>query len=210
MVTYREICRAPRSNLSKSRPGDGCPDPNTSSLITTSPPDAMASPDSYLCDTLPQAKLAQITTAPRPTPSHGPAHISAAFRSEQSFSSDTLVIDPPEDVHPTPPSPQRKLCPRHKRMADEGTSLKLQQVRGCRIANARIVLTHIPPGFGCPPFAGAGGRQHHLGELLGLTPSSASFDSPRSPDHVLLLSAFPPRRPTLLHYPNRSLFRSSP
>ena len=71
-------------------------------------------------------------------------------------------------------------------------------------------LTHVPPGFGCSPLAGTGGHQYRLGELLRLTPSPASLDSPRSADDVLLLSAISPRRPTLLHYPDRPLHRPSP
>ena len=102
-------------------------------LATISSPDTMPPPNSYLCDTLPQAKLAQTTPAPRSPPSHGPVHTSAAFQSERPLTSDDLVTDPPEDTNPTPTTPQRKLCPRHKRMADEGTNLKLQQVRSARL-----------------------------------------------------------------------------
>lgn len=149
----------------------------------------MASPESYLCDTLPQAKLAQATASPPFLPSHDPAHASVAFQSEQPL---VNQMDPPEVVHPTPAPPQRKLCPRHKRMADEGTNLKLQQVREGQIANVYIMLTHVP-GFGRPPLAGAGVRQHRLGELLGLAASPPCLDSPGSADHVLLLPALSPR-----------------
>ena len=212
MVTYREICRASCSSLSKSHPSSlGLQPAAQIPLLTTiSPLDTMASPNSYLCDTLPQAKLAQTIPTPRSPPSHGPAHTSAASQSERPSTSDELIMDPPEDVHPTPAPPPRKLCPRHKRMADEGTSLKLQQVRGCQIANVCMIFTHIPSGFGCSPSAGTGGHQYRLGELLRLAPSPASLDSPRSTDNVLLLSAISPRRPTLLHYPDRPLHRSPP
>ena len=114
-------------------------------LITISSLDTMASPNSYLCDTLPQAKLAQTIPPSRSPPSHGPAHTSVASQSERPSTSDNLIIDPPEDVHPTPAPPPRKLCPRHKRMADEGTNLKLQQVCSCQFTTVCIILMHIPP-----------------------------------------------------------------
>ena len=183
-----------------------------SPLISVSPPDPMASPNSYLCDTLPQAKLAQATASPRSPPVHDLARILLAFQSELPLTgtSDDPAMDLSEDVHPTSAPSQRKLCPRHKRMADEGTNLKLQQVRDCHMTNMCIMLTQIPQGFGCSPFAGAGGHQRRMGELLGFAPPPASLDSPRSADHVLLLTALPSRRPTLLHHPHRPLHRSPP
>ena len=165
----------------------------------------MSPRNSYLCDTLPQAKRAQTTTK-HPSPSH----TSVPSQSEQPSTSDNPKMIPLEDVHPTPALPQRKLCPRHKRMADEGTNLKLQQVRDYQIANLYTSLTHIPPGFGCSPFAGAGGRQRCLGKLLGLAASSARLDSPGSTDHVLLLSTLSTRRPALVHHSDRPLLYSSP
>lgn len=43
--------------------------------------------------------------------------------------SDHLADDPTDMRIDVPPQlPARKLCPRHLRMADEGTNLKLQQV----------------------------------------------------------------------------------
>ena len=66
-----------------------------------------------LCDTIPPARLAII---PSPT----------IFES-------AVVLDDAETLsvsHIDPsPQPPRKLCVRHQRMADEGTNLKLQQVR---------------------------------------------------------------------------------
>jgi len=93
----------------------------------------MVSQNSYLCDTLPQAKLAHTTTTTsHPSPSHNPPHTPVDFQSKQLLTDENLGAVPPVDVHPTPTLPQRKLCPRHKRMADEGTNLKLQQVCGCQ------------------------------------------------------------------------------
>jgi len=103
------------------------------------PPDTMTSQNSYLCDTLLQAKLAQTSASHPSRSSHDPTHTN-----EQPPTSDNLRTDPPDDVHPIPGPSQRKLCPRHKRMADEGTNLKLQQVRYCHIANVYVLLTHTP------------------------------------------------------------------
>ena len=167
----------------------------------------MASQNSYLCDTLPQAKLAQAAAS---HPSHDPVHTSLAFQSEKQLTVDNLEMDPPEDVHRTLAPPPRKLCPRHKRMADEGTNLKLQQVRDRQITNMFAMLIYIPPGFGCSPSAGARGRQRHLGQLFSLTSSPACLDSSRSVDHVLFLSALFTRRPTLPHHSDRPLLRSPP
>lgn len=72
----------------------------------------MSSSSSYVCDTLPAPRLATVSdhTPLPPAP----------------------VEDDPEPKH-VPPTfqqpPPRKLCVRHQRMADEGTNLKLQQVR---------------------------------------------------------------------------------
>jgi len=69
----------------------------------------MSTNSSYVCDTIPAARLANDPQVP----------------SEPVF----------DDPEPTPmiesdpqQSPPRKLCVRHQRMADEGTNLKLQQV----------------------------------------------------------------------------------
>ena len=97
----------------------------------------MTSQDPYLCDTIPQAKLAQATTNHPPPPS-------STSQTEKSSVSDSLGMGLLEDVHPIPGPPQRKLCPRHKRMADEGTNLKLQQVRDCQISSVPIMLTYVP------------------------------------------------------------------
>ena len=62
---------------------------------------------SYVCDTLPAARLASDNPSPIPPDDHEPVWRNAA----------------PVETKP------RKLCVRHQRTADEGTNLKLQQVR---------------------------------------------------------------------------------
>ena len=144
VVTSREIRCAFCSSLSKSRLSRfGRRLGQIPSLLSILPPDTMSSQNSYLCDTLPQAKLAQASASHPPPSSRDSVYTSAAFQSEKSLTSDSLGMDPSEDVHPTPTPLQRKLCPRHKRMADEGTNLKLQQVCDCQIANVCLVLTFI-------------------------------------------------------------------
>lgn len=71
-----------------------------------------------LCDTIPPARLAIPSSDLKPT----------------IFESAEIVLDDAETfnvshIDSSTPQPPRKLCVRHQRMADEGTNLKLQQVR---------------------------------------------------------------------------------
>ncbi|KAF5386735.1 hypothetical protein D9615_001786 [Tricholomella constricta] len=86
-------------------------------------------PSSYVCDTLPAARLAssdpitsQELSSAQQTPMvlHGAEIINSRVKmSEQKTAPSKLPL--PERANP------RKLCVRHQRMADEGTNLKLQQ-----------------------------------------------------------------------------------
>lgn len=70
-----------------------------------------ASSSSYVCDTLPAPRLASLNDPPPLPPVEDDP-------------------EPPKHALPTwQQPPPRKLCVRHQRMADEGTNLKLQQVR---------------------------------------------------------------------------------
>lgn len=95
-------------------------------------------PTPYVCDTIPAARLASFNSYPRsPSPQPIPTPPVTAFKApiidETSLAMDVGLLDrdqasvPPPDSPPAPPP--RKLCVRHQRMADEGTNLKLQQVR---------------------------------------------------------------------------------
>src|SRR5258708_30566345 len=95
----------------------------------------MPSQTPHLCDTLPEAKLAQTTVNHSSPSSHDTPQTSVSFLNEQRMKDDNRRVDPPEDVRQISAPQQRKLCPRHKRMADEGTNLKLQQVPDCEIVN---------------------------------------------------------------------------
>ena len=71
-----------------------------------------------LCDTIPPARLAITSLDLQPI----------------IFESTEVVLDDAETynvshIDTSTPNPPRKLCVRHQRMADEGTNLKLQQVR---------------------------------------------------------------------------------
>ena len=102
--------------------------------VTTVP--AMAtkpSKSSYLCDTLPPARIASASPVPRarsPTPPV-PA-FEAPIVDNSALQLVTKPAVPPQATAPPPADyiqpPARKLCVRHQRMADEGTNLKLQQV----------------------------------------------------------------------------------
>lgn len=94
---------------------------------------AASPPSSYVCDTIPAARLAS-----DPQPAHSPAMSVSDLPTNLG---DALVLDDAENITSSskveqdagsPPPPEqvspRKLCVRHQRMADEGTNLKLQQV----------------------------------------------------------------------------------
>ncbi|KAG5645834.1 hypothetical protein DXG03_005175 [Asterophora parasitica] len=76
-------------------------------------------PESYVCDTLPAARL----TGPSDTE---PSQSLSLPARESTESSKTPVAGPSKLPLPERTTP-RKLCVRHQRMADEGTNLKLQQ-----------------------------------------------------------------------------------
>ncbi|TFK42875.1 quinon protein alcohol dehydrogenase-like superfamily [Crucibulum laeve] len=78
---------------------------------------------SYVCDTIPAARLAQPghPSSPLPTPFDD---ISPLEIDHHHNDHDHDHVNEPERSSPPPP---RKLCVRHQRMADEGTNLKLQQ-----------------------------------------------------------------------------------
>lgn len=92
-------------------------------------------PSSYVCDTLPAARLA---SGPEPSLSRSPSPSSAFEVTEvvEGNKMDEVEASEPlgsetSDDHSEAASSQpaaRKLCVRHQRMADEGTNLKLQQV----------------------------------------------------------------------------------
>jgi F-box and WD-40 domain protein MET30 len=93
---------------------------------------SMAS-QSQLCDPIP-APQNLASTHQRPTPSPSPPPVpQPAFdvlsHDEVHATSPEQFKDVPEPSYtPLVQPPPRKLCVRHQRMADEGTSLKLQQV----------------------------------------------------------------------------------
>ena len=94
---------------------------------------AKSSKSSYLCDTLPPARIASASPVPRarsPTPPV-PA-FEAPIVDNSALQLVTKPVAPPQATVPPPADyiqpPARKLCVRHQRMADEGTNLKLQQV----------------------------------------------------------------------------------
>lgn len=89
---------------------------------------------SYVCDTLPAARLASTSTPSNSPPlsDHSPSPRVSVFDLASDLDADKMeeVVEVTEDHQTAPASqpPPRKLCVRHQRMADEGTNLKLQQV----------------------------------------------------------------------------------
>ena len=91
-------------------------------------------PSSYVCDTIPPARLAPAN----PTkPDDMPHDDDDDDDQTMSYRDATPTIQDrehdnehdPQSREDTPQPPPRKLCVRHQRMADEGMNLKLQQVR---------------------------------------------------------------------------------
>ncbi|KAJ2917651.1 hypothetical protein MD484_g2785, partial [Candolleomyces efflorescens] len=73
---------------------------------------------SYVCDTLPAARLAS---------------------DDAPMVYEEPVSEPSPPSRTPTPAPPRKLCVRHQRMADEGMNLKLQQVRSSHLLSLRIL-----------------------------------------------------------------------
>jgi len=80
-----------------------------------------SNPDSYVCDTIPAPRFAPVSSPPTPL-------LEPSLKVEDTFSQMSSDAQPERSPTPSLPS-SRKLCVRHQRMADEGTNLKLQQVR---------------------------------------------------------------------------------
>ena len=87
----------------------------------------MASSPAYLCDTIPPARLA-ISSSPII-----PESTVAILDDAETFNVSHIE---------TIPKAPRKLCVRHQRMADEGTNLKLQQVR---LYSPMLYSAHLHP-----------------------------------------------------------------
>jgi F-box/WD-40 domain protein MET30 len=91
-----------------------------------------SSSSAYVCDTLPAPRFASARSpsppaaAPPPDSDVVPIVDAATLRVLEHGDDAVLHTDEP-DLSFAPPG--RKLCVRHQRMADEGTNLKLQNVR---------------------------------------------------------------------------------
>lgn len=176
--------------------------------------------DSHSCDTLPRAR---------------PSSPSLAV-SEDHWSSHP----PSPSSHPTPdispsilsqPTP-RKLCIRHQRIADEGTNLKLQQVRpilshrspflfppriiflplSYYVPRTPLLMRSIYASFYCAlgPRRPSARRkriyQCNLGKLFVIPTLSPGAHSSGHPNDVLLLSTLAPYRRAQPSYPDRPLY----
>lgn len=95
---------------------------------------AASPPSSYVCDTIPPARLAsdpQPIHSPIVTVSELPTNLGATLVLDDAdnITSSSKVEHDSASPSPAEQAMPRKLCVRHQRMADEGTNLKLQQVR---------------------------------------------------------------------------------
>jgi hypothetical protein len=153
---------------------------------------------SYVCDTLPAPRLAtdhSVSLHPSNVP-NDPVH--------------TLRLSPSPDSDSTP----RKLCVRHQRMADEGTNLKLQQVRFISQHTLYSHLMLLSPWMLCPSKSEkqsmqSGPTSHRPPIVAGLPFSkvssqcAASLSCPSSQSNSLISFALIPSS----FYPGKSLLR---
>ncbi|KZT66705.1 WD40 repeat-like protein [Daedalea quercina L-15889] len=115
-----------------------------------------SSKSSYLCDTLPPARLASsspVLRARSPTPP-GPAFEAPIIDNSALQLITKPVVPPPESVKPTADyiqPPARKLCVRHQRMADEGMNLKLQQALDALPVEEREAVNAVWSNFSSSP-----------------------------------------------------------
>jgi F-box and WD-40 domain protein MET30 len=87
-----------------------------------------ANSNSYVCDTLPAPRLAPESSKPLPVHHHPEEEEEMPAPTIERSKEDSTPKPAASSVSFTQPT-GRKLCVRHQRMADEGTNLKLQQVR---------------------------------------------------------------------------------
>ncbi|KAF8633740.1 hypothetical protein AX17_004396 [Amanita inopinata Kibby_2008] len=125
---------------------------------------SMPSSSSYVCDTIPPAKLAKKpTTHTTPPGQSSPPPVSNDLEPPMIFEHATSLDDvfnptsnsraeePGHNESTPPPAPQqpspRKLCVRHQRMADEGMNLKLQQSLDALPETERQVVNSVWSNF---------------------------------------------------------------
>ncbi|EGN96221.1 hypothetical protein SERLA73DRAFT_94297 [Serpula lacrymans var. lacrymans S7.3] len=104
---------------------------------------------SYVCDTLPAARLASANSEPDCPRSPSPP---VAFRVSNAQDESKMIAASQQDVSEKslaapPQPPPRKLCIRHQRMADEGTNLKLQQSLDALSVQEREAVNSIWSNF---------------------------------------------------------------
>ncbi|KAH9830924.1 WD40 repeat-like protein, partial [Rhodofomes roseus] len=111
---------------------------------------------SYLCDTLPPARLVSVSPLPHarsPTPSvpafEAPIVDNSALQLVTKTVSPSNGTGKPTADYIQPPA--RKLCVRHQRMADEGTNLKLQQALDALPVEEREAVSAVWSNFSSSP-----------------------------------------------------------
>jgi hypothetical protein len=140
----------------------------------------------YVCDTIPPARLATFALLSDPSMDFDQP---AIFSDNEPPSTSPKHHNDHQENGSPPPSqgpPPRKLCVRHQRMADEGTNLKLQQacplsLLTCRKTNSpKIVSRRLT----CRR---TGSRQRSLVQFFLLITRPTRAHPPGSPHNVLLL-----------------------
>lgn len=133
---------------------------------------------SLVCDTIPAPRLAD--------PEHP---VSTAFEPDAIFDTNPDSPMPSEDQRIATTTAPRKLCPRHQRMADEGTNIRLQQVSISSLAILCIHISHKVTGNATS--RRQGGSQCSLVKFLFVLASEAGAHFAGPPNDVLLFPIVP-------------------
>jgi len=154
---------------------------------------ASSTPSSYLCDTLPPARLVSASPVPRarsPTPPMPAFEAPIVDNSALQLLTKTasLPIEARKSTADYIQPPARKLCVRHQRMADEGTNLKLQQVSLLRLCQGAAVGNR---GRSDMVWELGGGLEVVTVQVRGSYSSSLPVDSTRCPHRLGNLTLCP-------------------
>ena len=138
----------------------------------------MDSQTSLVCDTIPAPRLAD-TEYP----------ISMAFEPDAVFDTNPDSPMPNQDQRTPIATEPRKLCPRHQRMADEGTNIRLQQVSTFTLVVVCINISHKVTRNATS--GRKGGSQRPLVKFFFVLASETGTYPAGPPNNVLLLSIVP-------------------
>ncbi|KAI0730379.1 WD40 repeat-like protein [Fomitopsis betulina] len=113
---------------------------------------AESSKASYLCDTLPPARISSASPDQNPrSPTPPVSAFQAPIVDNSALQLLTKPVTPSQAIADYIQPPARKLCVRHQRMADEGTNLKLQQALDALPVEEREAVNAVWSNFSSSP-----------------------------------------------------------